>query len=517
MSLVLPRQAVPASVRARRLFASAVGWDALCLGALALFAWAIVVWRSDALPLQLWDESRNANDALEAALNGRWFTPTFGGVPDHWNTKPPLLIWLMAAGLKLGLPPLVALRLPSWGAAFATLGLVWASVRLGLKDRVAAAMAGVLLLSSLIYVGPHAARTGDFDALESLFVAGYVLCGWAALEGGRHRIGWLAATAVFAVLAVMTKGVAGLLAAPGLAVFALFRGRALLAALKDVRTWLLAAAALGICAGYYLLRDHLDPGYIRAVLANEIGGRFSAVSENHKHGPGYYLSVLAVGFEPGLPLLASVAATFFRGDVRRRTLVLATLLSGLSLLAVLSAAQSKLDWYATPIIPLFSIAAGVGGADLLAWICRKGPWSRRVSRGMAGSGLVVAAVLALVMNQTATTSTHGDLDGPQFDYARLFARLEAAPPPQPVIVVDSGFFNSAGFKDYNPILRFYALREAQRGLPVEVRRLGEAAPAGRDVATCDPDALDDLKDGYRLAVRLSEGPCTMARIIAPAP
>ena len=73
----------------------------LALGAL-LALWAgVLVERYDAVPLQLWDESRNANNALELALSARglsgWRAPTFGGAPDHWNTKPPLLIWLMAA------------------------------------------------------------------------------------------------------------------------------------------------------------------------------------------------------------------------------------------------------------------------------------------------------------------------------------------------------------------------------------------------------------------------------------
>ena len=40
--------------------------------------------------------------------------------------------------------------------------------------------------------------------------------------------------------------------------------------------------------GYYLLREANNIGYIDAVIENELGGRFSEVIENHKHGFWYY-------------------------------------------------------------------------------------------------------------------------------------------------------------------------------------------------------------------------------------
>jgi 4-amino-4-deoxy-L-arabinose transferase-like glycosyltransferase len=511
MSLALPAEPSQASTPARRWAVAGLWLDLAALGGLFLAAALILIWRSDAWPLQLWDESRNANNALEIALHGHWLVPTFDGTPDHWNTKPPLLIWLMAAGLKLGLPPLTAIRLPSWIAAFSVLTMVWNALRFGLQDRAAAAIGGALLLASLAYVGPHAARTGDFDALESLFVTGYVLCGWRVFED-RRRLAWLAATAGFAVLAVLTKGVAGLLATPGLLALAALRWRAALALVRDWRVWALAVAALGLCAGYYLLREALDPGYLRAVLANEIGGRFSAVTENHKGPWFYYLVVLAGGFEPGLPLLACVAVTLRGDDARRRSLALAGLLSGLSLLLVLSTAQSKLDWYVTPMIPLFALAAAIGSADVLARAVRVAPRVRLAVGVAVGIGLAACLGATLTRVQTLRVTSHGDVDGPQFDYARIFARLEAAHAPRAVIAVDSGFINAAGFKGYNPILKFYALREQGQGLRVEIRRLGDVLPTGADLVSCDPEALEQIQDDYRLTLRLREGACVLARV-----
>src|SRR6516165_7241321 len=85
-------------------------WDVLCVGSLLILWFLLHILNYDSLPLQLWDESRNANNALEIARYGHWLVPTYKGVSDHWNTKPPLLIWQMAALMRLGLPPLLAIR-----------------------------------------------------------------------------------------------------------------------------------------------------------------------------------------------------------------------------------------------------------------------------------------------------------------------------------------------------------------------------------------------------------------------
>src|ERR1700730_8648375 len=76
-------------------------WDTLCLGSFLLLGFSLLMLRYDQLPLQLWDESRNANNALEIARYGHWLVPTYKRGPDHWNTKPPLLIWQMAALIAL--------------------------------------------------------------------------------------------------------------------------------------------------------------------------------------------------------------------------------------------------------------------------------------------------------------------------------------------------------------------------------------------------------------------------------
>src|SRR5215469_469907 len=168
-------------VPARAASAPLDRWDFVYLGALLILWFCLVAVNYDALPLQTWDEARLANNALEIARGGHWLVPSYDGVPDHWYTKPPLLVWQLAALMQLGLPPLLAVRLPTMIAGLATVSLVWAICRFGLGDRVAAVVGSFLLLSSLLFSSIHVARTGDPDILSSFFMLCYALAFWKSI------------------------------------------------------------------------------------------------------------------------------------------------------------------------------------------------------------------------------------------------------------------------------------------------------------------------------------------------
>lgn len=144
------------------------GWSALflCLAAVFLFADGL------AAPLALKDESRNANNALDMAISGFSLVTTYDFRPDLWNTKPPLVIWLMSGSLRLFGFNEWALRLPSALAAMATLACTLWFVRKVTGSMGVALGSAILLLLSPGFFGEHGARTGDFDAVLLLFVTG---------------------------------------------------------------------------------------------------------------------------------------------------------------------------------------------------------------------------------------------------------------------------------------------------------------------------------------------------------
>lgn len=222
------------------------------------------------LPMELWDESRVANNAIEMAKHGGWLITTFDGVPDHWQLKPPILVWAMAALLRTGMDPMLAIRLPSIVATMASVLLVYGSCRLLLKDRLAGLVGGLLLVCSVLFMGDHVGRTGDYDALLCLLTLGFVICAGSYIDrrtisgapgGGRP---WIVAAALLLVLAILTKSVAGGFAAPGVVAYAMVRRR-FFAVLADWWAWLSIAGVAAVMVGWFLLREWLHQGYLAAI------------------------------------------------------------------------------------------------------------------------------------------------------------------------------------------------------------------------------------------------------------
>jgi 4-amino-4-deoxy-L-arabinose transferase-like glycosyltransferase len=494
-------------------------WDWLQVGTLFLLWLCLLVLRNGSLPLQIWDESRLANSALEMVRSGHWLIPSYNGVPDHWNVKPPLLIWQMAVLMWLGLPPLLAVRLPTMLAALATVGTVWAVCRYALRDRVAAALAGFLLLSSLYYTDIHIARTGDYDVPLSLLTLLYVVAFCAAIErDDQIRTGWFAISVAAFFLAVMTKGVAGTFGLVGLLVFSLMRGR-LVMLLSNRRIWLMALLVLILCLGYYGSRELYDPGYLQAVWQNELGPRFFSANEGHAAGRRFYFEILAYSFEPGIILLPLAAFTVLGTDTRRRSLVTLCLFCAAAILVVLTSSQTKIYSYATPILPFLAIAAALGVSDGLRWIKTQElrlpkPFRARLLQVSLGVLLAVVSTASLYRNQVVLMQTWDQswsralawlyrhhvahtLTTEQSWYGALFDELQARGYSS-VLVLDSGFHGEEG---YNPVLKFYADIAQAKGLRAEITPVAPASlRPGELVATCDPKLAPWLKHRVGLSV-----------------
>jgi 4-amino-4-deoxy-L-arabinose transferase-like glycosyltransferase len=493
-----------------------------CIGLLLLIALAILLFRNSAVPMQIWDESRNADNAMEMSRNGHLLVTYFHGVPDHWNTKPPLLIWCMNLFLHLGLPPLWAVRMPSILAATGTVLLVFFFCRNSLGDRFAGLVAGLTLLAAPLFVGWHAGRTADFDSFVTLFTLLYGLAFWRYLEAeGRDRTRWIALAGLGVALSVLTKGVGGVLALPGLFLYAIFRGR-LIKLLLDWRLWLTLLGIAVISLGYYKLRDHFDPGYMHAVWQNELTGRYLTVNEDHQGGPLYYLEALFFRFEPGFCLLPLAVIPFFRPDRRRRSAVLLCLLIAGVLLAVLTKSQTKLFWYITPATPFLALAVGIGLSDGVAWLHAR-EQTRSVWFGTRAAYAGVAAIFGIailgafyyyqigVERKLAATYMGGR-------YGPLLEEVRQRGLTRHLMILDYGAHrivlgdNSGQFMHYSPEAYFYAQVEASHGMQVEVAVPGAALPPGSWIATCDPRSHLWLANHDQIAVALQPNPwCEVGR------
>lgn len=488
-------------------------WTALGLFAV-MFLLALVV-RSTDLPMYIWDESRNANNALEAVMYGHWLAPAYNGVVDHWNTKPPLLIWMIASGRSLGLPPLWALRLPSLLAAGGTLCLIWATLRFGLRDRLAAVIAIALVMSSPLYMGIHGARTGDYDCLEAFFLVGYILSFWKLLRDPAPT-GWFVALAACVVGAVLTKGIAGLLPAPGLAFCLIAKRRRALQLLGDPRSWLCCGFAVVVCLGYYATRELYDHGYIAAVLENEVGGRFLKGQDDRD-----VLSYLkyAVGLEPALllcPLGLSLFALREREEVR--DLALVALAAGASLLLVISLSHTKHPWYALPLLPILSFPSALGASEWLRRALARDSRPVRVAATAACVGLVVItpagrAAQSFSLPDHFRPGRQMLIGANHLLYGGAIAELQHEGFERPVAIIDGGFEGgSPDQQNYNPILDFYLELNARNHQFSRVRPPQPLAPAST-VLTCDPQSFSELAASYVLSTPRDVNGCSLVTVV----
>jgi len=329
----------------------------------------------DQVPLRLWDEARRGVNALEMAESGDLLVTRYAGQPDMWGTKPPLLIWCQVFWMKILGYNELAVRLPAALAGLCTIfGLIFFSRKI-LNNTWTGIFAALVLLTTRGFISEHMTRSGDFDALLTLWETGYALAFFVFLEKRAqdtppHPWKWLYLAALFAALAALTKGVAGFFFVPGLALYALTRksGRALF---LSRRLWLSVAGVMGVVAGFYLLRESQNPGYLRAVWENELGGRYFKPKEGHGHPFYLYFKLLYEGhFMPWLLWLpAGAVAGFFQNGRTRRLTTLIGMVSVVFFL-VLMGGKTKIQWYMAPAFPLLALVAGMGFQVLF-----EGGWS----------------------------------------------------------------------------------------------------------------------------------------------
>ena len=343
------------------------------------------------LPFQIWDESRLATSAYEMVRSGELLVTTVDYKPDMWSTKPPLMIWAQALTIKILGMSEFAVRLPSALAAAATVILLFVVVFHVTANVWAGLLAGIVLCTSVGYIGYHGVRFGEYDSLLTLLTTVYLLLFFFHIEHADNHFknALVLGFFFFLALAVLTKGIAGLLFCPALLLYAIFRGQ-VFTTLCNKYVWIGTLGFVTLLAGYYLLREHFNPGYLNAVQENELGGRFAKTSDNHAMKPMsfYFLSLISWKFPFWFGLLcASIIVTPFIRNSRWRWLSLFCLISASIFICVLSLSATKLEWYHIPVFPLLAISIAIAFAQVTEWIHFLLP---SISNRLTGAVLILA-------------------------------------------------------------------------------------------------------------------------------
>lgn len=312
----------------------------------------------DTLPIRIWDEARLAINAYEMLNNNDFIVTHFEGNPDMWNTKPPLMIWTQVFFMKiLGVNEL-SVRLPSAIAALLTCITILIFSLKYLKNFWFGFIAILVLITSHGYINLHATRTGDYDALLTLFTTLSVLLFFTYCEKNNHKHLYL--FFLFTALAVLTKSVSGLLFLPGIFIYSIIR-KQLIPLIKSKHFYIGLLSFLVLVVGYYLLREAKNPGYILAVQKNELGGRFLEVIENHQHGFWYYYnnfidSRISVWY---LLIPCGLITGFVIKNKKVNRITLFSFLMIITYFLLISISQTKLEWYDVPLYPFLAILIAI--------------------------------------------------------------------------------------------------------------------------------------------------------------
>jgi len=135
------------------------------------------------------------------------------------------------------------------------------------------------------YITVHCARTGDYDSMLIFFIVAYCLSFFNFLESGQNK--WIYLTATAIILAVLTKGIAGVMFLPGLLILVFVQKKQKQVA-KNKHLYFATAIALFFSVGWFILREIAEPGYLDAVWKNDMGGRYTEVIEHHEQPFAYY-------------------------------------------------------------------------------------------------------------------------------------------------------------------------------------------------------------------------------------
>jgi 4-amino-4-deoxy-L-arabinose transferase-like glycosyltransferase len=447
-------------------------------------------------PIQLWDESRLAVNAIEMYHSGLGLITTYDFVPDHWNTKAPLLIWLMTTSMWLFSPSELALRLPSALAALATLAVVMGFTWRLTYSLGTALLAGSLLVASYGFHGHHAAATGDYDATLGFFSTAYICMLFFTLHRRRPRPGQVLAVGGLITCAVLTKNISGLIPGTGVVAYILLMRRWT----RPVQSlWYTVSGLLAVLvlASFYGLREVVDPGYLAALMQNELMRYFEPI-EGANHDHWYFVVQICahLRFIAGpLAVVAPLGLIVARGRVRLGLLYSSCI--AFCLIATYSFAATLHPWYMVPTYPFLAIALALAIhasiRPISGVVARKSKRLGHAVENFGRYGIILATLLlfggAVYQRYWSKISEfHHDAN-----YGVLFADLHRQGIRE-VRVVDAGDEGWRTF-GYTPRLRFYSLLWADKGLAITDVVPKMAMPRGRPgdvVVTCDQRYTSDL-------------------------
>ena len=308
-------------------------------------------------PLANPDEGRYSEISREMAASGDWVTPRLNGL--KYFEKPPLQYWATAAAFKLFGENEYSARIYVFLCGLATLLLVgYAGWRLGGPAQSLAAM--LVLASSPYFMALGGIVTLDMGLTlwTTATFFSLLLAEQAAAQRLRGRRGWMLAAWASMALAVLSKGLVGIVFA-GAAVFFIMALARSPAILKRMQWGWGLVIFFAIAAPWFVAVSAANPEFARFFFVHEHFERFLTQSHRRVQAWWFFLPIIALGFLPWLLALPAAIAAAWRSEGGARFQPLrASLLWSALIVAFFSASGSKLPAYVLPAFPPLALVLG---------------------------------------------------------------------------------------------------------------------------------------------------------------
>ncbi len=359
------------------------------------------------------DEACHGINAYEMLRNGNIWINTLKYEIDYYNSKPPLMLWLIMIGYKIFGYNSMGLRIGSAVCGF-ILYLVGSLFACKKINGLSALLFAAFLPACTLLLKFHMMRSGDMDSL-------YVLCFTLAMMGlvmAEQKITWLILYGVAFGLAFMTKSthavliiLIGLMCIPFLIKFGM----------KIRHIVMAAVAAVIMILPWFIQRVRFDRlAFFKDMILGETIGRVegSAQKSDFKDFFDYIIQMIKepicdIAF---VIIIAAICVRYYRWkkaslngrfkdfiinliDYKRYVLIMWFIV----VLGAFSAARSSLEWYIySAYIPLIMMAAECG-AYLIRVIYVNG---HKFVSGISAL-LIIAIALSISINNISEYQWNG--------------------------------------------------------------------------------------------------------------
>ena len=308
-------------------------------------------------PLANPDEGRYSEISREMALSGDWVTPRLDGV--KYFEKPPLQYWGTALAFDAFGESEVTARLYVALCGVLTVAIAgYASRRLGSPESRAATVLALLSSPYFMALGTIVTLDMGLALWTTATFCAFILAEEAAARGSPSARGWSAVAWLAMALAVLSKGLIGIVFA-GAAVFFHMVLRRDLSVLRRLGWAYGLPLFLAVAAPWFFAVSRANPEFAHFFFVHEHFERFLTTEHRRVEPWWYFIPIVAVGFLPWAFAMPAAIAHAWRSESGRAFQPLrVALLWCAFVVAFFSASGSKLPAYVLPVFPILAIVLG---------------------------------------------------------------------------------------------------------------------------------------------------------------